>query len=84
MQALDYESQEVYTLTLTVENVNPLSIKAPKNPVSSATVVVTVVNENEAPRFIKDPIEILVPESVVPGTVLASNIAYDPDNTKLK
>ncbi|XP_055777244.1 cadherin-15 [Salvelinus fontinalis] len=84
VKALDYESQEVYTLTLTVENVNPLSIKAPKNPVSSATVVVTVVNENEAPRFIKDPIEILVPESVVPGTVLASNIAYDPDNAKLK
>uniref|UniRef100_A0A8C7G2S2 Cadherin 15, type 1, M-cadherin (myotubule) n=1 Tax=Oncorhynchus kisutch TaxID=8019 RepID=A0A8C7G2S2_ONCKI len=84
VKALDYESQEVYTLTLTVENVNPLSIKAPKNPVSSATVVVTVVNENEAPRFIKDPIEILVPESVDPGTVLASNIAYDPDNAKLK
>lgn len=84
MQALDYESQEVYTLTLTVENVNPLSIKAPRDPVSSATVVVTVMNENEAPRFNKDPIEMVVLESVVPGTVLASNIAYDPDNAKLK
>uniref|UniRef100_A0A4W5NB28 Cadherin 15, type 1, M-cadherin (myotubule) n=1 Tax=Hucho hucho TaxID=62062 RepID=A0A4W5NB28_9TELE len=81
VKALDYESQEVYTLTLTVENVNPLSIKT---PVSSATVVVTVVNENEVPRFNKDPIEIVVPESVVPGTMLASNIAYDPDNAKLK
>ncbi|XP_029497236.1 cadherin-15-like [Oncorhynchus nerka] len=84
VKALDYETQEVYTLTLTVENVNPLSIKAPKDPVSSATVVVTVVNENEAPRFNKDPIEIVVLESVDPGTVLASNIAYDPDNAKLK
>uniref|UniRef100_A0A673X3V7 Cadherin 15, type 1, M-cadherin (myotubule) n=1 Tax=Salmo trutta TaxID=8032 RepID=A0A673X3V7_SALTR len=84
VKTLDYETQEVYTLTLTVENVNPLSIKAPRDPVSSATVVVTVVNENEAPRFNKDPIEIVVLESVVPGTVLASNIAYDPDNAKLK
>uniref|UniRef100_A0A8C7FVE3 Cadherin 15, type 1, M-cadherin (myotubule) n=1 Tax=Oncorhynchus kisutch TaxID=8019 RepID=A0A8C7FVE3_ONCKI len=84
VKALDYETQEVYTLTLTVENVNPLSIKAPKDPVSSATVVVTVVNENEAPRFNKDPIEIVVLESVDPGTLLASNIAYDPDNAKLK
>uniref|UniRef100_A0A4W5RFF6 Cadherin 15, type 1, M-cadherin (myotubule) n=1 Tax=Hucho hucho TaxID=62062 RepID=A0A4W5RFF6_9TELE len=84
VKALDYEFQEVHTLTLTVENVNPLSNKAPMNPVSSATVVVTVLNENEAPRFNKDPIEIVVPESVVPGTVLASNIAYDPDNAKLK
>uniref|UniRef100_A0A8C8C9N1 Cadherin domain-containing protein n=1 Tax=Oncorhynchus tshawytscha TaxID=74940 RepID=A0A8C8C9N1_ONCTS len=47
------------------------------------TLTLTVEN-NEAPRFIKDPIEILVPESVDPGTVLASNIAYDPDNAKLK
>ncbi|KAL1007153.1 hypothetical protein UPYG_G00082740 [Umbra pygmaea] len=84
VKALDYESQTEHTLTLTVENLTPLSIKARYNPLSSATVVVTVVNENEAPRFNKDPIEIMVPESVAPGTLLASNIAYDPDNAKLK
>uniref|UniRef100_A0AAY5KGM5 Cadherin domain-containing protein n=1 Tax=Esox lucius TaxID=8010 RepID=A0AAY5KGM5_ESOLU len=84
IKALDFESQTEHTLTLTVENVNPLSIKAPNDPMSIATVVVNVANENEAPRFNKDPIEIVVPESVAPGTLLASNIAYDPDNAKLR
>ncbi|KAM3877057.1 cadherin-15 [Diretmus argenteus] len=83
VKPLDYEAQPEYTLILTVENVNALSNKAPNNPVSSATVVVTVVNENEAPRFREDPIQIVVPESVVPGTVLKSNLAYDPDYSEL-
>ena len=65
-------------------NRNPLSSKAPNVPLSSATVVVTVVNENEAPRFREDPIQILVPESVVPGTILKTNLAYDPDQTGLR
>ncbi|KAM9860535.1 cadherin-15 [Aulostomus maculatus] len=79
VKPLDYEAQNVYTLILTVENLNPLSSKAPNLPVSSATVVVAVVNENEAPYFREDPIQIVVPESVLPGTVLKSNIAFDPD-----
>lgn len=84
VKPLDYESQHEYTLILTVENVNPLSIKAPNLPVSSATVMVTVVNENEAPHFREDPIQIVVPESAPPGTILKSNIAYDPDNSELR
>lgn len=84
MQPLDYETQQEHTLILTVENVNPLSNKAPNLPVSSANVTVTVVNENEAPRFREDPIQIVVPESVERGTILKSNIAYDPDNSDLR
>ncbi|KAM4630480.1 cadherin-15 [Polymixia lowei] len=84
VKPLDYETQPEYNLILTVENLNALSIKAPNNPVSSATVVVSVGNENEAPRFREDPIRIVVPESVVPGTVLKSNIAYDPDYSELR
>lgn len=84
MQPLDFEAQEEYILILTVENLNPLSNKAPNLPVSTATVVVTVVNENEAPHFREDPIQIVVPESVVPGTLLKSNIAFDPDNSELR
>lgn len=71
-------------MVLTVENLNPLSNKAPNLPVSSATVTVSVVNENEAPRFREDPIHIVVPESVAPGTLLTSNIAYDPDKAELR
>ncbi|KAM6980486.1 cadherin-15 [Aplochiton taeniatus] len=84
VKPLDYETQSEYTLFLEVENVLPLSIKAPNERVSSTRVTVHVVNENEAPRFLYDPIEIVVPESVVPGTVLVTNIAYDPDHAKLR
>ncbi|XP_031180170.1 cadherin-15 isoform X1 [Sander lucioperca] len=84
VKPLDYEAQHEYVLILTVENVNPLSNKAPNLPMSTATVVVTVVNENEAPHFREDPIQIVVPESVVPGTLLKSNIAFDPDNSDLR
>lgn len=71
-------------LLLTVENVKPLSNKAPNLPVSTATVTVTVVNENEAPHFREDPIQIVVPESVLPGTLLKGNIAFDPDDSELR
>ncbi len=84
MQPLDFEAQDEYHLMLTVENLNPLSNKAPNLPVSTAKVVVTVVNENEAPHFREDPIQIVVPESVVPGTLLKSDIAFDPDNSDLR
>uniref|UniRef100_A0A8D3DKT7 Cadherin 15, type 1, M-cadherin (myotubule) n=1 Tax=Scophthalmus maximus TaxID=52904 RepID=A0A8D3DKT7_SCOMX len=84
VKPLDYEAHFEYVLTLTVENVNALSHKAPNLPVSTATVAVTVVNENEAPHFREDPIQIVVPESVVPGTLLKSNIAFDPDNSDLR
>uniref|UniRef100_A0A8C6S2Z9 Cadherin 15, type 1, M-cadherin (myotubule) n=1 Tax=Neogobius melanostomus TaxID=47308 RepID=A0A8C6S2Z9_9GOBI len=82
VKALDFEAQHEHTLILTVENLNPLSNKAPDLPVSSATVMVTVVNENEAPHFKEDPIQIIVPESVAPGTLLKTNLAYDPDNSE--
>lgn len=84
MQPLDFEAQDKYVLFLTVENLKPLSNKAPNLPVSTATVVVTVVNENEAPHFREDPIQIVVPESVLPGTSLKGNIAFDPDHSELR
>ncbi len=84
MQPLDFEAQDEYILNLSVENVNPLSNKAPNLPMSTATVLVTVVNENEAPHFREDPIQIVVPESVAPGTLLKSNIAFDPDNSDIR
>ncbi|XP_037602608.1 cadherin-15 [Sebastes umbrosus] len=83
VKPLDYEGQNEYVLILTVENVNRLSNKAPNLPVSTATVVVTVANENESPRFREDPIQIVVLESVVPGTLLKSDIAFDPDLSDL-
>ncbi|XP_062417714.1 cadherin-15 [Pungitius pungitius] len=84
VKPLDYEAQVEHVLTLSVENVNRLSDKSPNLPPSIATVAVTVLNENEAPIFREDPIKIVVPESVLPGTLLKSNIAFDPDHLDLR
>ncbi|CAN9507158.1 unnamed protein product [Ophioblennius macclurei] len=83
VKPLDYEAQKEHILILTVENLNPLSDRAPNLPLSTATVVVTVINENEAPHFRENPIQIVVSESAAPGALLASNIAVDPDNSQL-
>lgn len=84
VQPLDFEARDEYNLKLAVENVKALSSKAPNLPLSTATVQVKVVNENEAPHFREDPILIVVPESVLPGTSLKSNYAFDPENSKLR
>lgn len=84
MQPLDFEARNEYHLKLMAENVNALSSKAQYLPVSTATVKVVVVNENEAPHFREDPVLIAVPESVPPGTLLKSNYAFDPDKSELR
>ncbi|XP_035250989.1 cadherin-15-like [Anguilla anguilla] len=84
VKPLDYESQKEHQLILTIENEAPLSSKAPQEAASSATVTIIVTNENEAPRFIKDPIRLEALESAAPGTTLAQDIAFDPDNAKLR
>lgn len=84
MQPLDFEARDDYNLKLTVENVNALSSKAQNLPASTATVRVMVVNENEAPHFKEDPVLIVVPESVPPGTLLKSDYAFDPDESELR
>ncbi|KAL0188035.1 hypothetical protein M9458_015134, partial [Cirrhinus mrigala] len=78
---VDYESQAEYRLIVKAEN--EVRLKAPYEQIQSATVTVRVMNENEAPVFYKNPIKVTVAESIVPGTVLASDIAHDPDNAKL-
>ncbi|XP_036440313.1 cadherin-15 [Colossoma macropomum] len=84
VKPLDYESKSEYQLTVIAENEVPLSTKAPYEQTSTATVTIRVLNENEAPRFYRNPIQVSFPESTAPGTVLASDIAHDPDNAKLK
>lgn len=82
LQPLDYESQAKYQLIVKAEN--EVRLKAPHEQIHSATVTVRVMNENEAPIFYKNPIKVTVAESTVPGTGLVSDIAHDPDNSKLR
>ncbi|KAM6942820.1 cadherin-15 isoform 1-T1 [Xenentodon cancila] len=84
MQPLDYETQKEHILTVTVENASPLSRKVSVQPLSTATVVVTVMNENEAPYFREHPILIETLESALPGMILTSNIAFDPEDSELR
>uniref|UniRef100_A0A8C2DL54 Cadherin-15-like n=1 Tax=Cyprinus carpio TaxID=7962 RepID=A0A8C2DL54_CYPCA len=79
---LDYESQAEYRLIVKAEN--EVRLKSPYEQIHSATVTVRVMNENEAPVFYKNPIKVTVAESIIPGTVLVSDIAHDPDNSKLR
>ncbi|XP_030649727.1 cadherin-15 [Chanos chanos] len=84
VKPLDFELQAEYMLTLKAENDVPLSVKPLTEVPSKATVRIFVRNENEAPRFFKNPMQVTFPESTVPGTVLISDIAHDPDNAKLR
>lgn len=84
LQPLDFEVKREHKLILTVENINPLSSKTRNQPLSSATVMVTVENQNEAPYFKENPIRIEVPENEKPGKLLKSNIASDPDHSELR
>ncbi|XP_065117776.1 cadherin-15 [Paramisgurnus dabryanus] len=82
VKPLDFESQAEHQLTVTAENA--VTLKAPYERVQSATVTVSVLNENEPPIFYRNPIKVTVPESVDPGTILVSDVAHDPDNAKLR
>ncbi|XP_062845618.1 cadherin-15 [Trichomycterus rosablanca] len=84
MKPLDYETRAEYQLAVRAENEVPLSIKAPYEQPSTATITIRVLNENEAPRFHRNPIQVSVPESITPRSHLVSDIAHDPENTKLR
>ncbi|XP_015223480.1 cadherin-15 isoform X1 [Lepisosteus oculatus] len=84
VKPLDYETVREYQLTVTAENEAPLSSKAPQIPLSSATVTITVLNQNEAPGFRSNPIKLSVAEGTPQGTVLARDIASDPDRQQLR
>ncbi|KAK6477153.1 cadherin-15-like [Huso huso] len=84
VKLLDYESLNYYELVVMVENESPLSLMGPKTPPSSATVTINVLNQNEPPGFRQSPLRLSVPEGSPAGTLLASNIALDPDRQALR
>ncbi|MGH0125315.1 UNVERIFIED_CONTAM: hypothetical protein FKN15_022904 [Acipenser sinensis] len=84
VKPLDYESLNYYELVVMVENESPLSLMGPKTPPSSATVTINVLNQNEPPGFWQSPLRLSVPEGSPAGTLLASNIALDPDRQALR
>lgn len=76
MQGLDFEKNSKHTLLIAVENEVPFAIPM---PTSTATVIVNVVDVNEAPVF--DPAEKLVSkrEDLPIDADVVQYIASDPD-----
>lgn len=76
---MDFENNNKYTLLVAVENEVPF---AKPLTTSTATVIVNVVDINEAPVF--NPVEKFIskPENAEVGSELTVYTATDPDTAK--
>lgn len=79
IQGLDFEKNSKYTLLVAVENEVPFAVRL---PTATATVVVNVLDVNEAPVF--DPAEKLVSkqEDLAVDSDVVQYTAYDPDTAR--
>ncbi|NWS74232.1 CADH1 protein, partial [Crotophaga sulcirostris] len=75
-KGLDYEKRSRYLLTVTVENAVPFTVPL---PLSTATVLVTVEDVNEAPIFVPPVKRVEVMEDLPLGHEVTSYTAQDPD-----
>ncbi|XP_015148067.2 cadherin-1 isoform X1 [Gallus gallus] len=76
LQGLDYETKSRYDLVVTVENKVPLSVPI---TLSTASVLVTVLDVNEPPVFVPPIKRVGVPEDLPVGQEVTSYTAQDPD-----
>ncbi|KAM3920100.1 cadherin-16 [Leptodactylus fuscus] len=77
-QNLDYEQVNEYTLTIVARNKAEL-LGAEYDNSSTATILISVGNVNEAPVFTVNQYEVKVPENVQIGSIILTVKAYDPD-----
>ncbi|KAG7468592.1 hypothetical protein MATL_G00144550 [Megalops atlanticus] len=79
VKGLDFDKKNKYTLLVTMENDAPFATRL---PTSTATVIVNVEDENEAPVF--NPVEKVItrPENLEVGTEFIVYTATDPDTAK--
>ncbi|KFV70338.1 Cadherin-1, partial [Dryobates pubescens] len=75
-KGLDYESKNQYSLVVTVENAVPFTVSL---PLSTASVLVTVSDENEPPVFMPPLKKVEVREDLPEGHQVTSYTAQDPD-----
>ncbi|XP_038664357.1 cadherin-15 [Scyliorhinus canicula] len=76
---LDYETADKHILTVEVKNKEAVTPGAPQTLRSSAKVIVTVTDVNEAPSFVEDPRTLNVPEGLTAGSFLTVYTVTDPD-----
>lgn len=79
VKPIDFETNRVFVLTVAAENQVPLAKGIQHPPQSTATVSITVIDVNESPVFV--PVTKLVrqEEGLLPGNVLTTFTAQDPD-----
>ncbi|KAL0594549.1 Cadherin-4 [Plecturocebus cupreus] len=78
-QAVDYELNRAFMLTVMVSNQAPLASGIQMSFQSTAGVTISVMDINEAPYFPSNHKLIRLEEGVPPGTVLTTFSAVDPD-----
>ncbi|XP_058289247.1 cadherin-4 [Hylobates moloch] len=78
-QAVDYEFNRAFLLTVMVSNQAPLASGIQMSFQSTAGVTISVMDINEAPYFPSNHKLIRLEEGVPPGTVLTTFSAVDPD-----
>lgn len=79
LQAVDYELNRAFMLTVMVSNQAPLASGIQMSFQSTAGVTISVVDVNEAPYFPSNHKLIRLEEGVPSGTVLTTFSAVDPD-----
>ncbi|KAJ8343710.1 hypothetical protein SKAU_G00310390 [Synaphobranchus kaupii] len=79
VKGLDFESNMKYTLLVTVENDVEFATRL---LTSTATVIVNVEDENEAPVFMPNEKLIVRPEDMAVGSDLIRYVATDPDTAR--
>lgn len=78
-QAVDYEMNRAFMLTVMVSNQAPLASGIQMSFQSTAGVTISVTDVNEAPYFPTNHKLIRLEEGVPTGTVLTTFSAVDPD-----
>lgn len=78
-QAVDYELNRAFMLTVMVSNQAPLASGIQMSFQSTAGVTISVMDVNEAPYFPSNHKLIRLEEGVPAGTVLTTFSAVDPD-----
>ncbi|XP_077309510.1 cadherin-16 isoform X3 [Lithobates pipiens] len=75
---LDYERVQEYRLVVAVKNVVEL-LGVEYGPNSTASIIISLSNVNEAPVFTEEKYEVQIPENTPPGALILNVSASDPD-----
>uniref|UniRef100_H3DCN1 Cadherin 2 n=1 Tax=Tetraodon nigroviridis TaxID=99883 RepID=H3DCN1_TETNG len=79
VKPIDYETSRAYVLTVEAKNEVPLTSGIRYPHMSTATVSISVTDENESPYFEPNPKLIKLEEGMMPESALTIFTAQDPD-----